>query len=74
MCSRKLVGFKGSPSFYKNIKESYITLEKERKKKQKEFNSDINEIVKVGKIRRAKICNKKFQNNLLITRKSYQVV
>ena len=74
MCSRKLIGFKGSLSFYKNIKESYITLEKERRKKQKEFNSDINEIVKVGKIRRVKICNKKFQNNLLITRKSYQVV
>ena len=74
MCSRKLIGFKGSLSFYKNIKESYITLEKERRKKQKEFNSDINEIAKVGKIRGAKICNKKFQNNLLITRKSYQVV
>ena len=40
-----LIGFKGSLGFYKNIKEGYITLEKEEEK-QKVLKSEMNKIVK----------------------------
>ena len=43
--SKYFIAFKGLLGFYKNIKEVYITLEK-AKEKQKEFKSEINEIVK----------------------------
>ena len=42
---KSVIGFKGPPGFRKNIKESYITLEK-AKEKQKVFKSDLNEKLK----------------------------
>ena len=42
--SKTFIGFKGPLGFYRNIQEGYITLEKSEKK-QKEFKSEINEIV-----------------------------
>ena len=46
--SKTFIGFKGPLDFYKNIKEGYITLEK-AEEKQKEFKSEIDEIVKGNK-------------------------
>ena len=40
------IGFKDPLGFYKNIKEVYITEEKKTKEKQREFKSDLNEILK----------------------------
>ena len=42
--SKNFIAFKGPLGFYKNIKEGYITLEK-TEEKQKEFKSEINDIV-----------------------------
>ena len=42
--SKTFIGFKGPLGFYRNIQEGYITLEKSEKE-QKEFKSEINEIV-----------------------------
>ena len=45
---KDFIGFKDLLGFYKNIKEGHITLEKSEEK-QKEFKSEINEIVKRSK-------------------------
>ena len=42
--SKTFIGFKGPLGFYRNMQEGYITLEKSEKE-QKEFKSEINEIV-----------------------------
>ena len=46
--SKIFVGFKGSLSFHKSIKEGYKRLEK-AEEQQKEFKLELNEIVKVSK-------------------------
>ena len=45
---KNVIGFKGPLGFYKNVKEGYITLEKAWDK-QKEFNLEINNIVRASK-------------------------
>ena len=45
---KNFIGFKGPLGFYENIKEGYTIL-KNAGEKQKEFKSDINEIIKGGK-------------------------
>ena len=44
---KSFIGFKGPLGFYKNIKDGYTTLEK-AEESQKNFKSDINQIVKGG--------------------------
>ena len=58
---KTLIFFKDPLCFYRNVKETYMTLEK-AEEEQKEFKSKVNEIV-IGskkKIRRSKKCNKKY--------------
>ena len=54
------IASKGLLGFYKNIKEGYIALEK-AEKKQKEFKSEIKEIVKGSrKSEEQKKCSKRY--------------
>ena len=58
---KPLIFFKGPLGFYRNVKETYMTLEK-AEEEQEEFKSKVNEIV-IGskkKIKRSKKCNKKY--------------
>ena len=52
------IGFKGPLGFYENTSDSYTALEKTEENQRKL--KQINEIVKVGKIRRAKKCNENY--------------
>ena len=57
---KTFIGFKGTLSFYRSIKEGYITL-KQAEKQHKKLKSNINEVILGSKrIRRSKKYNKKY--------------